>query len=394
MLSRFMRLSLLCLVLISLASPGFAARRSSLGGNLFIKDADEIFFLPQRVVDYNRMVNFDFGTSNTSGSGGIVFGGERMVFGAFTHRSNFLGSIPDAFFTVGDFENIGQNGQDDFNGFIGAGPVDGPFEWFDVLFGWQGGASPWGLRLSVGRAQDDPVGDSNNSDVTSVNVVFGTTMRNVDLSAEVSFATSEEQTSATDRNESSPVGFSVSARKTAIEESEDLQVGWLGMFSYVTGGTDVVTATTTAEIDDSGLAFVVGVGPCYTPTERTSVAMYGQFEYTNVSNTTGTTETTGTAYVIPGMNVAAEVEIASWLQWRGAVVSRYAIANEKAETPGSPTDESQTAELSFAWHTGLGFTFSNFKLDGYIDPSVVTSGTDLLGSDDSLFGMVSATYSF
>src|SRR5512145_2632715 len=71
MLSRFMRLLVLSLILLSLASPGFAARRSSLGGNLLIKDVDDIFFLPQRVVDYNRLVTFDYGTSNGLGSGGM-----------------------------------------------------------------------------------------------------------------------------------------------------------------------------------------------------------------------------------------------------------------------------------------------------------------------------------
>ncbi len=399
MLSRFMRLSLFCLVLISVASPGFAARRSSLGGNLFIKDADEIFFLPQRVVDYNRMVTFDFGTGNSSGSGGIVFGGEKIVFGAFTHRSDFLGAIHDAFSSVGDYDNIGQGGRDDLDG-LSAGPFGGPFEWFDVLFGWQGAASPWGVRLSIGRAQDDLPGDNNNDDVSSVNVVFGTTMRNVDLSAEVSFATAETQTGVNSTDESSPVGFSIAARKTAIEESEDLQVGWLGRFSYATGGLDETIAGTQTKTDESVLAFDVGVGPVYTPSERTSVAMYATFEYNNGSTTTptttGTTEVTVTEYAIPGMNIAAEIEIASWLQWRAAAVSRYSIANDKTEVTGTAPSvaEEQHASLAFDWHTGLGFTFSNFRLDGYIDPSVVTSGTDLLGDDSSLFGMVSATYSF
>jgi len=38
--------------------------------------------------------------------------------------------------------------------------------------------------------------------------------------------------------------------------------------------------------------------------------------------------------------------------------------------------------------------FDNFKIDGYIDPAVVTSGTDLLGDSSDLFGLVTASYSF
>ena len=70
--SRLMRLFVLCLFLLSLASTGFAARRSSLGGNLLIKDTDDVFFYPHRVAEYNRLVTFDLGTDNSSGSGGIV----------------------------------------------------------------------------------------------------------------------------------------------------------------------------------------------------------------------------------------------------------------------------------------------------------------------------------
>ena len=113
MLSRFLRLLVLSLILLSLASPGFAARRSSLGGNLLIKDMDDIFFLPQRVVDYNRTLTFDYGSSNGLGSGGMIFGNENMTFGAFAHRSDFLAAIPNAFGTIGDIQTLSNDGQND-----------------------------------------------------------------------------------------------------------------------------------------------------------------------------------------------------------------------------------------------------------------------------------------
>jgi hypothetical protein len=131
--------------------------------------------------------------------------------------------------------------------------------------------------------------------------------------------------------------------------------------------------------------------------ERTSVAMYGTFEYVRGKRDGGAGaaafENTNTSYVVPGFNCAAEIEIASWLQWRGAVVSRFSIDNTKMESGGTTTEE-QLAGLSFDWHTGVGFTLDNFKLDGYIDPAVVTSGTDLLGDSSDLFGLVTASYSF
>ena len=402
MLSRFTRLLVLSLILLSLASPGFAARRSSLGGNLLIKDTDDIFFLPQRVVDYNRLVTFDYGSSSGLGSGGMIWGSERMVFGAFSHRSDFLGAIPNAFFTIGDFASINADGQNDLFGTVGAGPAGGPFQWIDVLFGF-GANTPMGIRLSVGRVQDDanpaPAAELKDG-VTSVDVVFGLTVRNaIELSGEVSFASGTTEEVGVEKTESSPVGFAIGARKTATEESEDLQVGWLGNFSYVTGGSDVTPVVGTAEENDlTAMAFLVGIGPVYTPTERTSVATYGTFAYQRSTDKTTvpgtTTEISATDYVIPGWNIAGEVEIASWLQWRGGLVSRYVISNTKDETTGAATQTTDTSGLSFEWHTGVGFTLGNFKLDGYIDPAVVTSGTDLLGNSNDLFGMVTASYGF
>src|SRR5262245_4301739 len=401
MLSRFTRLLVLSLILLSLASPGFAARRSSLGGNLLIKDTDDIFFLPQRVVDYNRLLTFDYGSSSGLGSGGMIWGSERMVFGAFSHRSDFLGAIPNAFFTIGDFASINNDGQNDLFGTIGAGPAGGPFQWLDLLFGF-GSNTPMGLRLSVGRNQDDvnpgTPGAEDKSGITSVDVVFGLTMKNaIELSGEVSFASGADELVGTTKTDTSAVGFGIAARKTDTEESEDLQLGWLGNFSYVTGGSDVTPTTgTPTENDLTSMALLVGLGPVYTPTERTSVATYGTFAYQHTSDKTssgGTTnEVTSTDYVIPGWNIAGEVEIASWLQWRGGLVSRYVISNTKDETTSLPTTTTDTSGLSFEWHTGVGFTLGNFKLDGYIDPSVITSGTDLLGNSNDLFGMVTASY--
>ena len=75
------------------------------------------------------------------------------------------------------------------------------------------------------------------------------------------------------------------------------------------------------------------------------------------------------------------------------MVSRFSIDNTK-NTSGGTTAEEQLAGLSFGWHTGVGFAFDNFKIDGYIDPAVVTAGTDLLGESGNLFGLVTASYSF
>ena len=393
MLSRFMRLLVLSLLVLSLASPGFAARRSSLGGNLLIKDMDEVFFFPQRTTEYNRLVTFDFGSTNGLGSGGMIFGNESMVFGAFAHRSDFIAAIPNAFFTAGDIDNINNGGQNDFGGLLGgAGPTGGPFQWFDLLLGWEGGGNPWGVRLSVGRNQDEPAGTESNN-VTTVDAVVGVTMRNVDISGEFAIGDAKTDVAGT-TTEASPTGFAFAVRKTATEQSEDLQLGWLGEVSYAAGGPEVTTGTTTTNTDASSLSFVVGMGPVYTPSERTSVAMYGTFEYQRSKVEDDTEANTVTAYVIPGWHVGGEVELTSWLQARMGLESRFSIATDKTEPTAGTSTEDQTIDLNFRWHTGIGVAIGNFKIDGYIDPAVITSGTDLFGESGDLFGMVSTTYTF
>jgi len=397
MVSRLMRLLVLSLLVLSIASPGFAARRSSLGGNLLIKDMDEVFFFPQRVGEYNRTVTFDLGSSNGLGSGGMIFGNESVVLGAFAHRSDFIAAIPNAFFTAGDIDNVSNGGQNDFSPISssllgGAGPAGGPFQWFDVLLGWEGGGNPWGVRLSVGRNQDDPAGD-DKEDVTSVNAMVGVTMRNIDLAGEFAIGDGTSDIAGT-RTESSPSGFAIAARKTAVEQSEDLQLGWMGEFSFHSGGSDVTTAGTTTTTDESATTFVLGMGPVYSPSERTTVAMYGTFEYLHSSSDDGTTNDTGTSYIIPGWHIAGEFELASWLQARVGVESRFSISKDKTEVVGGASSESQIVDLNFRWHTGIGVNLGNFQLDGYIDPSVITSGTDLFGDSTDLFGLVSAGYSF
>lgn len=404
MLSRFLRLSILCVFVLSLASPGFAARRSSLGGNLLIKDTDDIFFYPQRVSDYNRLVTYDFGASESEGSGGMIFGGETFVIGAFSHRSDFLGANRGAFRRIGD-AGLANNGRNDLDGIITAGPTGGPYNWIDLLLGWQGGDNPWGARLSIGRAEVDPVGDENKDDVTSVNVVIGLSVNDIDVSGEFSIASAKTQTPAvggapSEEDDSSPLGFAVSARKTATAESDDLQLGWLGMFSFLSGGGDnTVTGGSALTTDLSELAFVFGAGPVYTPHERTSVAMYGTFEYErfkferpeSAPGAGDAVDATVTDYVIPGWHVAAEVEISSWLQARAGLVSEFAIANAKDDAAGA---EAQASALDFSWHTGIGINFDDFQIDGYIHPDVLTSGTDVLGNSDDMFGLVTASYAF
>lgn len=390
MTGRFVRILLCCLLALALASPSFAARRSSLAGNLLIQDKDDIFIFPQHLAHYNRSVSFDFGTNNGLGSGGMIFGNDQITFGAFSHRGDFWGAIPDAYTGRGDIDNISSGG-------AASTPV-GPdaLNWIDALFGWQLGDNPWGARVSVGRGSDDPNGTDQASS-TGFNVVVGTQIASMhtDVSGEFSFLTAEDVTAA-GKQESTPFQISVAARRTAGEEGDALALGWLGEFSFLTGNIDNTPTTGTATSTDfTGFQFVAGAGPVYKPNGRTNVAMYGTVELSRFSTEDAASKDTETTLVIPGWHIATEVEIASWLQARAGLISRYAFDTSKTEPVGGTSAEDKANRLEFGWTSGVGVQFGNFHVDGYFDPSVLTNATSVFGSQTNrLFGMLSAGLTF
>ena len=405
MQSRYLRVLILTAFMVSLlATAGFAARRSSLAGNLLIKDRDDVFFMPQSIHDYKRMVTFDFGSNMSTGNGGIVFGNESITFGAFAHKTDFIGAIPTAFGTSGDINTMNAAGSNDFAGIL-AFPYSPAMNWVDAIIGFGSEEMPWGIRVSLGSASQvsEPVGTPKNENTTTAfNIVGGTTINeDVEISAEFSFASGSIKTpngANQDEREVSPFHFAASVRKTAAEEDEALQLGYLGAFAFASG-TDKMTpfGGTASENDLSGFAFSGSVGPVYMPHERTTVAMYGTFEYMSATSKTSAGETKQSSTTIPGWNIATEVELSSWFQARAGLKSKFMLQSGEMPAAGTPSpgqDKASQHVLEYSWYTGLGITLDNFMLDGYIDPSVITSGTDLLGNSNDLFGMVTATFMF
>ena len=384
MTSRFVRYSLPCLLLLALASPSSAgSRRSSLAGNLLIPDTDDIFIFPNLVTDHKRMVTFNMGPNQGLGSGGLVFGTEKLTFAAFAHRSDFLGAVNSAFNTIGDADSAAIHAAGTTRP-LGGGPALGALNWIDAMVGLEAMGMPWGLRYSMGRNVSES--GTNKNSITSVNAVVGTHLGavNADASAEFSYAT----TDSAGQTKGSPFGFSVAARRTPSDQSDNLVLGWLGNFDWRKRSTDVTSGSTTATTDYSRLNFIAGVGPVYKPSDRTNVAMYGTFEFEqNKTTPKSGSEKKSTTLTIPGWNIAAEMDVASWLQVRAGLRSSFTF--NKTE-PGP----NKTNEHPFQWTSGVGIHLNNLQIDGYLDPRVVTTGTDLLGNNDSTFGLVTASYHF
>src|SRR5262249_1750121 len=144
-------------------------------------------------------------------------------------------------------------------------------------------------------------------------------------SLEFSYTSASDQ-DATRKLEESPYHFALAARRTATEDSDALVLGWLGMFDISSGTVDnTPTAGNKTSTDKTSYDVVVGAGPVYKPNDRTNVAMYGTFELQHDKSDAPlpTGKETHQTIGIPGWNVAAEVELASWLQFRTGMRSRY-----------------------------------------------------------------------
>jgi hypothetical protein len=387
MTGRYSRLMCVTLTLLALAGPSEAARRSSLSGNLLIPDQDDVFFFPQLIVKQARMVTFDFGTESDQGSGGFVFGNESITLGAYTHRSDFLGALPNAFLTRGDIDNI----SDEASLPIGVGPD--ALNWIDVIAGFGIGETPMGVRFSLGRNNDDPADPTVESDVTAINVIVGMTLErwDSDLSVEGAWASGRELAAMVE-TETSPYSFGVGFRRHAGDGGDDLEMGWIGMFNWVAGTVDVGS---TEVADNQALNLVLGAGPMYHPNDRTTVAMYGTFEWDRQRQEAGTATDTFSRITIPGWNIAGEFDLASWLQFRAGMRSSYVFVTQENEDVGV-SDTAKSNQLDFGWTTGLGFTVGGLQIDAFLNPDVITTGTDLLGEggDGTVFGMVSTTLRF
>ena len=268
-----------------------------------------------------------------------------------------------------------------------------------MLLGWQLGDMPWGVRFSVGHGSSDPSPTNVSASSTGINAVVGTKIArwNTDASIEFTYLTAENNI-ATETAESSPFAVAVAVRHLPAEEGDALGLGWLGEFHYDDGSVDrtPIPAAMGTSDDFNGMSFIGGLGPVYRPSARTNVAMYGTFEYFSNESKSGTVTDTETHIVIPGWHIGAEVEVASWLQARAGLVSRYTFDNHKTEN-SMPVSEAETKDvvLDYEWTSGVGVHFDNFRVDGYFDPSVLTNGSSVFGTNGNrLFGMVSATYAF
>lgn len=389
------------------AAPASAARRTGLSNNILIKDKDDVFIYPQLMLDYRNLINFDYGTSETSGSGMLLLGSRTFGFGVLVNRADINpGPLADAgtsflwnYNRNYELGNLGAPASPlvDSEGGIGAGPYPTPLTFVDLVMAFDLGRNLLGFRVGLGTGGGSQTADEEDSaSQFALKVTAGMSFgKNFDLAADIVFA-SGQQTGGGDLVDSGTLfGLNANLRGFA-PMGEKIDLGYFGQFAFAN------QALTEAEDNNSDarndVLLVGGLGPVYKLNKMNStIAAYGMVGLGfsgRDPNTDGDVDEdaeTDLRIIIPGFRMSLEVSLLEWLVFRSGMEYTW-MYNSDSRANGDLAVTEQDGD--FGWNAGLGMIIGDFLLDGALSQSWLTQGPDFLGGDGSMFLEVSATYTF
>lgn len=368
----FMLLSL-TLVLVSTAMDAQAARRSSLAGNQFIDDPDDMFAFPQLTMKYTNRVIIDMASGDGSNGNGSVIFGENSVWNFNTGRSDFLNNT--ATWASGSADRFGP-----LTMFGVPGVFNSPVEWWDLGYATNLGETPFGFNISWANSSyelTDPVPATNEEmSLSMLSFQVGATLGAVELAGELGFGSYEDKSAGLvpqNQNDYGLFNFSLLARGD-LEDVGGLDWRWIAAF--VSGSTD-------PDADGAEKASTTGFrgsfGPVWGTPGEWLVAAYMNFDYSK--NDFGG-ETFDTDISFPGYNVAMEYYLNSWFVARGGLVSSYNSATYSLDVAGGVEEEKETFNM-FYWTFGLGVDKGNWGIDLALNEEDLHSGYLPLNGDVS-----------
>jgi len=380
--------------LLLAVAPAEAARRSSLAGNVLIEDKDDVFAFPHLILDYDNLVAFDYGAAAGQGNGVILFGTPNMAFGLAAHRGDTTGPLPIP---------VDQ-------GLLGGPPnplgaFDTPLTVVDLLFASGNDSGRFGARLALGtsadaakpdKAADGSAGKESSKSQTYIMIDAGYGLKKpgmrLDAAASLFFDTASQVVEDEDSLSGTRFGLSASVRGY-MPQAGKMDLGFLGTLGYGSGSVSHDLDDPKFEESESFLGVVGGAGPVYHVTEDTTIAAYGTLSFvttdTEPNDQTDNDESSSTVVVLPGVNIAADIQVIDWLWFRSGLDYYFALTSA---TRGK--DESSRRVGAFGWSAGLGIEVDDFKLDGSLQHNWITAGPTILGGGGDMFGIVSASYAF
>ena len=359
---RAIMLLTLTLVLVSTAMEAQAARRSSLAGNQFINDPDDMFAFPQLSHKYKNRVIFDLGQGGEEGSGSITFG-DNLVWQFNTGRGEYQNTTSWAF---------GGTDRDP------VGFANPSHEWWDIGFATHFGDTPFGFKInwqsdSNEFTQDGDTEPTSDNSTSMVGFQVGTTLGSVELAAELGFGSFKDKTlttNPTDANDQSAFIFTLLGRGGF----EGGGINWRYIGAFSSGSMDPKAdqvASTTAT------AFRGSIGPVWGTPGEWEVASYLSFDYvkTEEANFNGPDlKDSESITTFPAFNMAMEYYLNSWLVARGGVKSRSGSQSDEYESATGNHEKDDYRFYEFNWTLGIGVNKGNWGIDLALEEEDVHSG--------------------
>lgn len=412
-------------VLITGLPEAESARSASLADSRLITDKNDIYTFPQVGVEHTQQLSLDYGIESQSGSGLAILGDEDLAFGIGVHKGDLLDrrfSFPHAAPAV-DGDGISQGFQTRGGQRLGSptepfaeiGP-DGamaPHTMVDLFGSADLGAGLVGGRLSLGTGGNI----TNNTDGQNIGAsqTFGALTLGYSLTGDFRLDTSltaqlhlgsEVNEAAGDSmmiREGEGHSFLISnSNRAFLNLDEGLDIGMLSEFAFRnTGWTNFPhEADARNQQDGNQLTLFGGAGPAYTIEDHTELALYGIVGLTRDSTDTAADDNDvyahqwQTRFVLPGVHMAADIEVLDWLFFRSGLQYNYlAMRNGDNQADGQSTQTMRTSE--FGWRAGIGIETGQLSIDGVFQEGFVTGGPDFLGGQGGgMFTMLSANYEF
>lgn len=420
------------------------ARRNSLMGNRLILDREDVFAFPQLATQYANLVGFDYGGSDETGNALLIMGDQAGALGVSLHRGNLFASqlYPYAI----------------NNGVLGApnSPYSGALNGVDlqtgtivdVFGGYDIGAGLIGARLVLGNGggsqepANDALDDSSAGEFYTI-LQLGYSMTGrlaLDTALNIKFSTMSFEQG--DDTTASGTQFGVGLDARGIYDMRGpLDVGFVGGLEFSNNGMENGVGDNKISASATNFAIQAGAGPVWkldspraaapavaaqqpatdaygTPQpaapaapvtsqgDGTTIAAYAMLGYQMTSidpNTDNDNDGRGaSAIVLPGMLLAADIELLDWLYFRSGAQYRWVIANGSTETSDGDDNASIRGpgatilgyQDGFGWSTGLGVKVGDFRFDGTLANNFMLNGPNFIGGGSGFLTTASAEYTW
>jgi len=382
-----------------IANSAYADRRTSLAGNQFISDRDDVFIYPQLAIKYNRSISIDYGATDGSGNTLFIAGPNKSsAFGIALHRSDVINAIGGGFISSKDIElgmiNGAQSNIDP--------AFTGPSTIADLIYAMKMGKNKLGFRLGLisSANENDP---KNNQSTFGFRLSAGYSMKKGDFTFDIMNQSGTIVGDNKDVRTASVLGIHIGGRFFPMKK-DGFKMGTLFSLSYMSGNdTDSSGSKDVASTNDQ-ISVMAGFGPVYsTKAKKIKVAMHAHLgfrtENQDPNDSTDDDGVNNSSIIFPGFNMAFEYKMLDWLMFRSGANYNYPISMSSTPEEGDGTSErGNTAGDSggtFGWNAGFGFVMDSLRIDGTLSHGFMTAGPDFIGGTGAgLFSMVSATAKF